>query len=207
MTGSWLFSAPFWLFTLSLMITLILTITGTLGATLKLHPSAWLIARLPRFLEQQLIQSGIQYFPIFTLGILFLLNFGLLGYALQFIWFAFKHHFAPVWFLVIPALLFALLFTVFLSRWLSHFIDIPFEAAPDTPPDLLGRVATICRGNARPGLSAQARVRDQLGQLHYIEVEPEFGELELNSEVILIARHQRLYVAKTLPKDNHLLDQ
>lgn len=62
--------------------------------------------------------------------------------------------------------------------------------------NLLGRLATISSGSARPGFSAQARVRDEFGQLHYVQVEPEYGELELYSQVILIKVHKSHYVAK-----------
>ncbi len=54
--------------------------------------------------------------------------------------------------------------------------------------DLLGRLATISSGNARPGFSAQARVRDEFGQLHYVQVEPEFGELEFQAQIIVCAK-------------------
>ncbi len=65
--------------------------------------------------------------------------------------------------------------------------------------NLLGRLATISSGSARPGFSAQARVRDEFGQLHYVQVEPEYGELELYSQVILIKVHKSHYVAKKSP--------
>ncbi len=64
--------------------------------------------------------------------------------------------------------------------------------------NLLGRLATISSGNARPGFSAQARVRDEFGQLHYVQVEPEYGELELYSQVILVKVHKSHYVAKKI---------
>ncbi len=35
--------------------------------------------------------------------------------------------------------------------------------------NLLGRLATISSGSARPGFSAQARVRNEFGQLHYVQ--------------------------------------
>jgi hypothetical protein len=70
--------------------------------------------------------------------------------------------------------------------------------------NLLGRLATISSGNARPGFSAQARVRDEYGQLHYVQVEPEFGELEFQSQIILIRLRKSHYVAKKICKSNRL---
>lgn len=70
--------------------------------------------------------------------------------------------------------------------------------------NLLGRLATVSSGNARPGFSAQARVRDEFGQLHYVQVEPEYGELELYSQVILVRVHKSHYVAKKISVSNDL---
>ncbi|RDF49983.1 DUF1449 family protein, partial [Acinetobacter baumannii] len=64
--------------------------------------------------------------------------------------------------------------------------------------NLLGRLATISSGSARPGFSAQALVRDEFGQLH------EYGELELYSQVILIKVHKSHYVAKKISVSNDL---
>ena len=44
--------------------------------------------------------------------------------------------------------------------------------------------------------SAQARVRDEFGQLHYVQVEPEYGELELYSQVILIKVHKAIMLPR-----------
>lgn len=207
MTSSIFFSAPFLLFTLAFISTLILALTETLGTSLKFSPSAWVEARLPRFVVYILKRLHANQFPIFILTILFLLSTGVFGYLLQFICYAITDAFASLWMIIIPVLLISLLFTVFLGHWLSQLMYSDRTMPVIGQPELLGRIATICRGDARPGFSAQARVRDQQGHLHYVEVEPEFGELELNSEIILVSKQKHLYMAKTLPKDNHLLDQ
>lgn len=72
---------------------------------------------------------------------------------------------------------------------------------------LIGRLATISSGNARPGFPAQARVRDEFGQLHYIQVEPEFGELELRTEILIIKQNKSHYIAKAISKSNNLFEQ
>ena len=70
--------------------------------------------------------------------------------------------------------------------------------------DLLGRLATISSGNARPGFSAQARVRDEFGQLHYVQVEPEFGELEFQAQIIIVRKKRSHYLAKKISASNNL---
>ena len=72
--------------------------------------------------------------------------------------------------------------------------------------NLLGRLATVSSGNARPGFSAQARIRDENGQLHYVQVEPEFGELEFQSQIILIRLKKSHYVAKAICASNRLFN-
>lgn len=205
--GSLVFSAPFLLFSLVLISMLLLAVTETLGTSFAMSPSRWIQARLPRFLTLILARLHANQFPIFILAILFLLSTGVLGYLLQFGYFALAGQFGSVWLLLLPVMILAALFTSFLSHWLSQLMYSDRTAPLGSQSNLLGRVATLCRGDARPGFSSQARVRDQYGHLHYVEVEPEFGELEMHSEVILVARHKHLYLAKTLPKDNHLLDQ
>jgi len=74
-------------------------------------------------------------------------------------------------------------FTVFMIHCLDQVIKTKITT---NQVDLLRRLATVSIGNARTGFSAQGRVRDEKGQLHYVQVEPEFGELEFQSQIILI---------------------
>lgn len=207
MTGSLFFSTHFLLFTLALLSMLFLAITEVVGSTIKTSPLGWLTSRLPQFVLREVVKNKIHELPIFALIILFLLSIGVMGYCLQFLWFALYDHFASVWLLLLPVILLSILFTIFLSHWLSQLAYQQPASTLSKTPNLLGRIATVCSGTARPGSSSHARVRDELGQLHYIEVEPEFGELTLHSEVILISKQQHIYLAKTLPKDNHLLNR
>ena len=41
-------------------------------------------------------------------------------------------------------------------------------------------------------------VRDEYGQLHYVQVEPEFGELEFQSQIILIRLKVALHSKENL---------
>ena len=207
MTGSLFFSTHFLLFNIALLSMLFLAVTEVVGSKFKTSPLGWLTSRLPQFVHRGAAKNKIHELPIFTLIILFLLSIGVLGYGLQLMWFAIYQQFASVWLLLFPVILLSMLFTVFLSHWLSQLAYQQPLTTIDGAPNLLGRIATICSGNARPGNSSHARVRDELGQLHYIEVEPEFGELTINTDVILVSKQQHVYLAKALPKDNKLLNQ
>lgn len=55
---------------------------------------------------------------------------------------------------------------------------------------LVGRVATIVIGTARSGSPAQAKVRDQYGQTHYVMVEPDQPEDAFGAgESVLLVAH------------------
>lgn len=96
----------------------------------------------------------------------------------------------------------AIFFTVFMIHCLDQVIKP--KVVTNNKVNLLGRLATVSSGNARPGFSAQARVRDEYGQLHYVQVEPEFGELEFQSQIILIRFRKSHYIAKKISIPNHL---
>jgi hypothetical protein len=59
-------------------------------------------------------------------------------------------------YLILPALIIAIFFTVFMIHCLDQVIKPQIE---HHNTNLLGRLATISSGNARPGFSAQARSR------------------------------------------------
>lgn len=106
-------------------------------------------------------------------------------------------------YLLLPTLVIALFFTVFMIHCLDQVIRPQFERKQK---NLIGRLATICNGNARPESTAQARVRDEYGQLHYVQVRSEFGEIEMHSQIILIRMRESYYIAKKIVESNHLFD-
>ncbi|TQR68814.1 OB-fold-containig protein [Acinetobacter sp. RF14B] len=137
-----------------------------------------------------------------TLIILFfLMNFSFSGYLLQFLIYSQEMEFLPAYYLILPALIIASFFTVFMIHCLDQVIPPKYKK---NHVNLLGRLATISSGNARPGFSAQARVRDEYGQIHYVQVEPEFGELEFQSQIILIRVRKSHYIAKKICQSNQL---
>lgn len=136
--------------------------------------------------------------------VFFLINFSFAGYFLQLCIYANEQTFVPVYYILIPTLILAVFFTIFMIHCLDQVIG-PQKSSQQR--NLLGRLATITSGHARPGFSAQARVRDEYGQLHYVQVEPEFGELEFQSEIILIRQRKSHYLAKKIAKSNQLFYQ
>jgi hypothetical protein len=62
---------------------------------------------------------------------------------------------------------------------------------------LVGRMATIVLGTARQGSPAQAKVRDQHGQTHYVMLEPDEDDasFQAGDSVLLISHQGAIYRA------------
>ncbi|KGT46176.1 OB-fold-containig protein [Acinetobacter sp. HR7] len=186
-------------FHLSLIAVILLGLVETLGYFFKVRPTQFFQKISPLDLHN-LDLLNVKFSK--TLIVFFLLmNFSFAGYVLQLLVYSQEMKFWPAYYLIIPALIIAIFFTVFMIHCLDQVIPPKYKKHD---VNLIGRLATISSGNARPGFSAQARVRDEYGQLHYVQVEPEFGELEFQSQIILIRTRKSHYVAKKISKSNRL---
>lgn len=189
---------PFHICVLALIM---LSMAETLGVYIGLRPSTFIKKIAPYWLSHSpLLQVKFSKVLIF---VFLLINFSFAGYFLQLLSFAYQDIFIPWYYVILPALIIAIFFTVFMIHCLDQVIKPHLKY---TQTNLLGRLATVSSGNARPGFSAQARVRDELGQLHYVQVEPEFGELELHSQILLIRFKKSHYIAKKIARTNQLFN-
>ncbi|MFT4020554.1 MAG: DUF1449 family protein [Acinetobacter sp.] len=188
-------------FHFSVVLLILLSVFETIGFYFGVRPFSFLRHAIPRGWNTPLLQ--IKFSKILII-VFFLINFSFAGYFLQLFFYAYQHKFAPVWYLLIPTLIIAVFFTVFMIHCLDQVIKPKFESRQ---LNLLGRLATICSGNARPESTAQARVRDEYGQLHYVQVRSEFGEISLHSQIILIRQKENYYVVKKIVDSNHLQDE
>ena len=188
-------------FHLSVVMLILLSMAETLGYYIGLRPSTFLKKIAPQWLSNSpLVQVKFSKVLIF---VFLLINFSFAGYMLQLTSFAYQKTLMPWFYAIIPALIIAIFFTVFMIHCLDQVIRPNFQ---QTKTILLGRLATVSSGNARPGFSAQARVRDEFGQLHYVQVEPEFGDIEIQSQVLLIRYKKSHYIAKKIAPSNQLFN-
>lgn len=186
-------------FHLSVLLLLILGIVQSCFYYFRVQfKSVWGDQFLAYFLNNPLL--NIKFSKILFLVFLFM-NFSAAGYVLQFAIYSQQQHFIRAYYLIIPALIIALFFTIFMIQCLDQVIQ---PKKHKNSAQVLGRLATISQGNARPGFATQARVRDEFGQLHYVQVEPEFGELEFQSCVIIIREKKSHYIAKKISPANNL---
>ncbi|PLR27847.1 hypothetical protein SGCZBJ_05695 [Caulobacter zeae] len=127
--------------------------------------------------------------PLLMVIVIFLFAFGVTGLLLQQLIAGVFRHPAPAWLAGPLALAVALPFTRVLSGLLARILPGD-ETTAVSRETLVGRVAVIVTGEAKPGSPAQARVRDAHGQAHYVMVEPdEDGETFAQGTSVIIVRN------------------
>lgn len=127
--------------------------------------------------------------PLLMLIVVFLFSFGIVGLIGQQVIAAVIGRPAP-WLLAVPAALAAALpVTRIFGQGVSRILPKD-ETSAVSRDSLVGRVAVIVTGEARSGSAAQARVRDQHGQSHYVMVEPDnAGDAFAEGASVLLVRN------------------
>lgn len=174
-----LFAAETWPFTAATFLMLLIAIVegvamvagATLSGLLQHHlPDPWDNLHGP--FDKLLGWLHVGRVPFLVLLVLFLAGFALTGFALNMV----AHRFFGTWvppIIAVPAAFFATLPIVrILGAGLARLIpqDQTYAVSFDS---LVGRIATIVVGTARPGYPAQARVLSEHGQTLYVMVEPD----------------------------------
>lgn len=127
--------------------------------------------------------------PLLMLIVVFLFSFGMIGLIGQRIAVALLGATAP-WLLTAPAAFaVALPATRVFAAGVARIMPRD-ESSAVSRDSLVGRIAVIVTGEARPGSAAQARVRDAYGKDHYVMVEPDNdGDVfEQGRSVLLVRR-------------------
>lgn len=134
--------------------------------------------------------------PLLMLIVVFLFSFGMTGLVGQAAVAAAIGRTLP-WFAASPlALIVALPVTRVFGRAVARILPKD-ETSAVSRDSLVGRVAVIITGEARQGSAAEARLRDEHRQVHYVMVEPDnagdvFPE---GSSVLLVRRAGSRYFA------------
>lgn len=127
--------------------------------------------------------------PLLMLIVVFLFAFGMTGLIGQRVVAAILGQPGP-WLLAAPlALAAALPVTRIFGRGVAKVMPRD-ETSAVSRDSLVGRVAVIVTGDARHASSAQARVRDEHGQVHYVMVEPDnAADVFAEGSSVLLVRH------------------
>ena len=139
--------------------------------------------------------------PVLVLFILFLLGFGLTGLIIQFVAQNMTGRAIPAFLASLPAFAFAITDVKILGAAMAKVMPRE-ETEAVSENSFIGRIAVITLGTAKKGQPAQARVRDQHGQIHYLMVEPDSEEhvFEAGSEVLLVMQAGAVFHAIPSPE-------
>ncbi|MDB5505740.1 MAG: hypothetical protein JWR75_378 [Devosia sp.] len=136
--------------------------------------------------------------PVLILLVIFLASFALSGFAVQ--WLAAAAIGMPLAPLLaaVPATAGGLFSMRQLGRWLARIFPRDHSEAA-SQQDVVGSVATIIRGEARPGQPAEAKAQDMRGRSHYLLVEPKAADATYRAgdKVVIVSRHKNIYRAVT----------
>ena len=127
--------------------------------------------------------------PLLMLIVVFLFGFGMTGLIGQRMVAALIGQPGP-WFLAAPlAFAVALPVTRVFGRGVARIMPRD-ETSAVSRDSLVGRVAVIVTGDACQASAAQARVRDEHGQVHYVMVEPDNAtDVFVQGSSVLLVRH------------------
>ncbi|MFA9480374.1 YqiJ family protein [Phycisphaerales bacterium AB-hyl4] len=145
--------------------------------------------------------------PVLILLALFLFAFGMAGLFVQMFAEGLTGMLLPAVLAVVPAFI-AAMFVVHYTGMLLAKIIPKDETSAVGVDSFVGRVAQITLGTARRGSPAQAKLRDQHGQTHYVMVEPDSDDAVFDQgiHVLLVKRDGPRFLAIENPS-NALVDQ
>ncbi|WP_079214120.1 OB-fold-containig protein [Ventosimonas gracilis] len=190
----WLLASQTLPFALAFGLMLLILLVETVGMLLAASLGHWLDNLLPQDLGEGARGRVLGWLhlgkvPSLVLLVLFLLGFSLAGYALQLIVELVLDHY-------LPALLAALLVLpvgLFTTRAVGGLLVrlVPHdESSAVSEQSLLGLSGTISQGIAKNGWTAQARIRDQYGRVHYLLVEPDRADEQFDegAQILIVSK-------------------
>jgi hypothetical protein len=190
-------SPALWPYSFAIILLLGLLALELIGLLLSSSPFTLIDNLIPQIPDGPLEWLHLGRVPALVLILLFLLGFSLTGYALQAAcWHALGLFLSHLWVMplaTVGGLLLMRTLGLTLGTWVPQ--DQSYAVSELA---LIGRMATMSGGTAKKGIPAQGRVRDQHGRLHYVQIEPEDGELPLGSDVMLTHKMGVCYRARLL---------
>lgn len=142
--------------------------------------------------------------PALVLLIIFLTAFGLIGLVLQnSVQFMFDT-LMPAYIAVIPAFFLTLPVVRTLGGVMAKIMPKD-ETEAVSKETFIGRIAVITLGKASVGSPAQAKIKDQYGQTHYIMLEPDKADIVLEADKNLLIIKQEGNIFKAIEESNPIL--
>ena len=157
-------------------------------------------AGAPNGLAAVLSFFGIGRVPLMVVVVAFLASFGLAGFVEQAAASSLTGHLLPAVLASLPAGFAAILATRRIALLLGRLIP-DVETSAVTSDTFIGRTAVLTLGEARIDSPAQAKLRDQNGQIHYVMIEPDQadGVFREGDRVFLVGRNSGVFKAIAVP--------
>ncbi|WP_151715011.1 YqiJ family protein [Acinetobacter sp. TUM15071] len=143
------------------------------------------------FLTQLLEWLYLGKVPLLIWLIIFLTVYALTGLILQDVFYQLTGQYLSAW-IIAPACLFLCMPLVRYSAALIAKIIPKDETTAIQTDDLIGRTAHIILGDAKPNSPAQAKVKDQFGQTHYVLVEPELDIVFHQGQQVILTQRTKI---------------
>lgn len=129
--------------------------------------------------------------PLLIWLIIFLTVYSLTGLLIQDIFFHLTEHYLSAW-IIAPMCLFLCMPLVRTSAALISKIIPKDETTAIHSDELIGRTAQIILGQATQNSPAQAKVKDQFGQTHYVLVEPELDIIFYQGQDVILTQRTKI---------------
>lgn len=190
-------------FTVAIVVMLGLTVLEGVGLLFGSGVSEWMDGLLPDAwhlgspdYDGPLAWLHLGKVPLLMLLIIFLVSFGLSGLLLQHAVHGISGYYLPGVVASVPAFIAALPVVRGVGGLIARVMPKD-ESSVVSEQALLGRTAVITLGVARQGQPAEAKLRDQHGQTHYVMVEPDTvaSEFPAGTEVLLVKKLSAHYRA------------
>ena len=141
----------------------------------------------PAALTQFLEWLYLGRIPLLVWLIIFLTLYGLTGLIIQTIFYHVRLHLLSAWVLAPVCLLLSMPLVRYGSMFIAKILPQD-ETTAIYSDDLIGRTAIIILGEAKVNSPAQAKLRDQFGQMHYILVEPEQESIFKPGQAVILTQ-------------------
>ncbi len=145
-------------------------------------------------LNQTFSLFRVRKIPFSFLLVLFFLGFGLGGFFLNGLTLWFLGTAFPIWVTWLPTLILTIPFISISSVIIARFLPGDESSAVERS-SFVGKIAQITLGTARSGSPAQAKLRDEHGQTHYVMVEPDNDEeWHTGDKIIILSQKGSIFI-------------
>lgn len=148
------------------------------------------------FLSKYIAWIKVKNVPMLILVIVFLACFSIIGFLTQSLLIRIFEFTLPTWIASITSAVIGFPFYRMISGFLGERL-FKEETSAISEGTFIGKIAEINVGTARTGFPAEAKLKDQFGQLHYFLVEPEEIDdfFEQGTKVELIRKENNTFKA------------